>query len=78
MAAGDKYLDTAIGRAAWPIGVTMVGIHARAGREKISDNKVAHVMNSEVQRKYLTSVKRLITWYQDSRSDVLPSKKMVS
>ena len=30
--ANDCYIDIAIGRAAWPIGVTMVGIHARAGR----------------------------------------------
>lgn len=41
--------DLAIGRAAWPIGVTMVGIHARSGRAKIESSKVAHVMNSELQ-----------------------------
>ena len=74
--ANDCYIDIAIGRAAWPIGVTMVGIHARAGREKINDNKVAHVMNSELQRKYLTSVKRLMTYAQDKRTDVNPSKKV--
>ncbi|GMI27158.1 hypothetical protein TrRE_jg13165 [Triparma retinervis] len=74
--ANDQYIDIAIGRAAWPIGVTMVGIHARAGREKINDNKVAHVMNSELQRKYLTSVKRLMTYAQDKRKDVNPSKKV--
>jgi pre-mRNA-splicing factor 18 len=54
----------------------MVGIHARAGREKIGDNKVAHVMNSEKQRKYLTSVKRLMNYYQNTRIDVNPSKKV--
>eukprot|EP00545_Synedropsis_sp_CCMP1620_P011936 CAMPEP_0119016146 /NCGR_PEP_ID=MMETSP1176-20130426/11841_1 /TAXON_ID=265551 /ORGANISM="Synedropsis recta cf, Strain CCMP1620" /LENGTH=354 /DNA_ID=CAMNT_0006969479 /DNA_START=63 /DNA_END=1124 /DNA_ORIENTATION=- len=59
--AHDSYLDVAIGRAAWPIGVTMVGIHARSGRAKIEAANVAHVMNSELQRKYLTSVKRLMT-----------------
>ncbi len=76
VSANDVYLDVAIGRAAWPIGVTMVGIHARAGREKIADNKVAHVMNSEMQRKYLTSVKRLVSYYQGVRVDVAPSKKV--
>lgn len=48
--ANDAYIDVAIGRAAWPIGVTMVGIHARSGRAKIESSNVAHVMNSEMQR----------------------------
>jgi pre-mRNA-splicing factor 18 len=74
--AHDAYLDVAIGRAAWPIGVTMVGIHARTGRAKIESQNVAHVMNSELQRKYLTSVKRLMTYYQKKRVDVNPSKKV--
>ncbi len=51
--ANDAYLEMAIGNAAWPIGVTMVGIHARTGREKIFDRNVAHVLNDETQRKYI-------------------------
>lgn len=74
--AHDAYLDVAIGRAAWPIGVTMVGIHARSGRAKIESSNVAHVMNSELQRKYLTSVKRLLSYAQKKRTDVDPSKKV--
>ena len=74
--AHDSYMDMAIGRAAWPIGVTMVGIHARSGRAKIESSNVAHVMNSELQRKYLTSVKRLLTFDQKRRKDVNPSKKV--
>lgn len=74
--AHDSYMDVAIGRAAWPIGVTMVGIHARSGRAKIESSNVAHVMNSEVQRKFLTSVKRLLTFDQKRRKDVDPSKKV--
>jgi pre-mRNA-splicing factor 18 len=74
--AHDAYMDVAIGRAAWPIGVTMVGIHARTGRAKIESANVAHVMNSELQRKYLTSVKRLLTFEQNKRTDVDPSKKV--
>lgn len=76
--AHDAYLDVAIGRAAWPIGVTMVGIHARTGRAKIESQNVAHVMNSELQRKYLTSIKRLMTFAQTKRPDVHPSKKVIN
>ena len=77
VSAHDAYMDVAIGRAAWPIGVTMVGIHARSGRAKIESANVAHVMNSELQRKYLTSVKRLLTYAQKKRTDVDPSKKVL-
>jgi pre-mRNA-splicing factor 18 len=76
--AHDAYMDVAIGRAAWPIGVTMVGIHARSGRAKIESSNVAHVMNSELQRKYLTSIKRLLTFAQSQRPDIHPSKKVVN
>ncbi|KAL3807517.1 hypothetical protein ACHAXA_000093 [Cyclostephanos tholiformis] len=76
--AHDAYMDVAIGRAAWPIGVTMVGIHARSGRAKIESSNVAHMMNSEVNRKYLTSVKRLMSYAQKKRPDVHPSKKVMN
>ena len=62
--AGDWYLRMAIGNAAWPIGVTMVGIHARTGREKIFAQHVAHVLNDETQRKYIQALKRLMTFCQ--------------
>ena len=39
--AGNFYIQVSVGNAAWPIGVTMVGIHARSAREKISSNQVA-------------------------------------
>ncbi|KAJ9118951.1 hypothetical protein QFC24_005917 [Naganishia onofrii] len=57
-AANDAYLRLSIGNAAWPIGVTMVGIHERSAREKIGQDSVAHVLNDEVSRKYIQSVKR--------------------
>jgi pre-mRNA-splicing factor 18 len=76
--AHDAYLDLAIGRSAWPIGVTMVGIHARSGRAKIEAANVAHVMNSELHRKYLTSVKRLMTFAQKKADNVDPSKKVLN
>ncbi|XP_062066848.1 pre-mRNA-splicing factor 18 isoform X1 [Lepus europaeus] len=56
--ANDAYLQMAIGNAPWPIGVTMVGIHARTGREKIFSKHVAHVLNDETQRKYIQSGQR--------------------
>lgn len=46
------------------MGVTMVGIHERSAREKISSNTVAHVLNDETQRKYITGFKRLLTRHQ--------------
>ena len=43
--ANDMYLEMAIGNAPWPIGVTMVGIHARTGREKIFAQNVARILH---------------------------------
>lgn len=63
--ASDAYLQMAIGNAPWPIGVTMVGIHARTGREKIFSKNVAHVLNDETQRKYIQGLKRLMTKAQE-------------
>lgn len=62
--ANDAYLQMAIGNAPWPIGVTMVGIHARTGREKIFAQNIAHVLNDETQRKYIQALKRLMTQCQ--------------
>ncbi|TIA86903.1 hypothetical protein E3P99_03534 [Wallemia hederae] len=62
--ANDAYLRLSIGNAPWPIGVTMVGIHDRSAREKISNGSVAHVLNDEVSRKYIQSVKRVLTFAQ--------------
>jgi len=72
--AHEWYIKTAIGNSAWPIGVTMVGIHERSGREKLT--KVAHVMNNELSRKYLTSMKRLLSFAQSQADDVAPSRKV--
>ena len=47
--ANKHYLQLSIGKKAWPIGVTSVGIHMRTGREKIQINKTTHVMNNEQQ-----------------------------
>lgn len=64
--ANSAYLQMAIGNAPWPIGVTMVGIHARTGREKIFAQNIAHVLNDETQRKYIQGLKRIMTQCQIS------------
>ncbi|KAK1357456.1 Pre-mRNA-splicing factor 18 [Heracleum sosnowskyi] len=73
LAAMDHYIRMSIGNAPWPIGVTMVGIHERSAREKIHTSSVAHIMNDETTRKYLQSVKRLMTFCQ-RRYPTMPSK----
>ncbi|BGP27869.1 pre-mRNA-splicing factor 18 [Rhodotorula toruloides] len=74
--ANDAYLRLSIGNAPWPIGVTMVGIHERSGREKIYSNNVAHVLNDETSRKYIQSLKRLLTFAQAVRPPDDVSQKM--
>ncbi|XP_030960724.1 pre-mRNA-splicing factor 18-like [Quercus lobata] len=73
LAGMGHYIRLAIGNAPWPIGVTMVGIHERSAREKIYTNSVAHIMNDETTRKYLQSVRGLMTFCQ-RRYPALPSK----
>ncbi|WVQ93133.1 hypothetical protein IAU59_000197 [Kwoniella sp. CBS 9459] len=65
--ANDAYLRLSIGNAAWPIGVTSVGIHERSAREKIGQDNIAHVLNDEVSRKYIQAVKRILTFAQTIR-----------
>jgi len=74
--ASESYLKMAIGNAAWPMGVTMVGIHERAGREKIHTSNVAHCMNNEMSRKYIQGIKRIMTFCQHAYP-TFPSKMVV-
>ncbi|BCR86073.1 mRNA splicing protein PRP18 [Aspergillus chevalieri] len=63
--ANDAYLRLSIGKAAWPIGVTMVGIHERSAREKLhQSDQQAHILSDEVTRKYLQSIKRCLSFAQ--------------
>ncbi|KAJ5205060.1 uncharacterized protein N7498_005939 [Penicillium cinerascens] len=63
--ANDAYLRVSIGKAAWPIGVTMVGIHERSAREKLhQSDQQAHILSDEATRKYLQSIKRCLTFAQ--------------
>mmetsp|Transcript_31942 Transcript_31942/g.75888 ORF Transcript_31942/g.75888 Transcript_31942/m.75888 type:complete len:379 (+) Transcript_31942:44-1180(+) len=63
--AADQYILLSIGKAAWPMGVTQVGIHERSAREKIHSSEVAHILNDETQRKFIQSLKRLMTYAQN-------------
>lgn len=74
--ANDYYLRLSIGNAAWPIGVTSVGMHERASDSKLSTNKVAHVLNDENQRKWIQGVKRLMTFAQTRWPPADKSKAM--
>jgi pre-mRNA-splicing factor 18 len=62
------YMAVAIGNSPWPIGVTHVGLHERANRERIGFKKNsqgnAHIMNDEASRKYIQALKRLMTFVQ--------------
>ena len=62
--AADAYVSVSVGTQAWLIGVSQVGIHERAAREKVYQGKISHVLNDEVQRRYITSLKRLATFAQ--------------
>jgi len=62
--AHDKYIELAIGNAPWPMGVTMVGIHERSGRSRIFKSQVAHILNDDNTKKYLQSVKRIMSLVQ--------------
>lgn len=73
--ANDAYVRMSIGNAAWPIGVTNVGIHSRTGREKIFSQNIAHVLNDENSRKYIQAMKRLMT-YAQTKYSTDPSKSL--
>ncbi|KAL3452255.1 hypothetical protein BJX65DRAFT_175651 [Aspergillus insuetus] len=65
MDAGNAYLRLSIGKSAWPIGVTMVGIHERSAREKLHQgDQQAHILSDEITRKYLQSIKRCLSFAQ--------------
>ncbi|CAK7236719.1 hypothetical protein SCUCBS95973_009703 [Sporothrix curviconia] len=62
--ANDAYLRLSIGKAAWPIGVIMVGIHERSAREKLYGGDKGRAMTDDVTRKYVQSIKRCLTFAQ--------------
>jgi len=65
--AADTYYKMAIGNAAWPIGITGIGIHERSAHERIAVAEVGHILNDETQRKYIQAIKRLMTFVQKEK-----------
>ena len=61
--ANDSYLQMAIGNAPWPIGVTMVGIHARTGREKIFSQNVARILFLQYDHLVLTCTHSVVALF---------------
>lgn len=60
--ANHAYLQMSIGKATWPVGITMVGIHERAQKErKRQEMDGAHILTDDTTRQWLQSLKRLIT-----------------
>jgi len=55
----------------------MVGIHERSGRSKIYKSQVAHILNDENTKKYLQSVKRVMSLVQ-RLYPTSPSNQVVS
>jgi len=74
--ANDSFFKMSIGNSPWPMGVTMVGIHERSAREKISSSETAHVLNDDTQRKYIHAIKRLMSFHQKLYPTV-PSKSVM-
>lgn len=59
--ANQAYLKLSIGNVAWPIGIQNIGIHQRAADRKLT-SKSANIMINDRTRRWIVSVKRLITW----------------
>lgn len=58
--ANDKYIDLSIGNAPWPMGIAMLSITVKRNAPKVS-----HVLDEEMTRKWMQSLKRFITVSQE-------------
>lgn len=59
--AEESYMKLSIGNVAWPIGLIGVSIHARAKDSRLEQGQ-ANIMIDEETRKWITGVKRLVTF----------------
>lgn len=73
--ANDRYIDLSIGNAAWPMGLTMVGIHQRTGKSSVAPTQVAYILNDEITKKYLQSIRRILSFLQ-IRYNISPSQSV--
>lgn len=74
--ANAVYIKMSIGNAAWPVGVTAVGIHARSARERITGENneasgvdVAHILDDDDTRQWIIAIKRFITFAEAHLKD---------
>eukprot|EP01083_Nonionella_stella_P027208 74890_1 len=61
--ANNSYMRLAIGNAAWPIGGVHLGVEQLKVRQVLPSAK--HFMDDETQRKYLRSLKRVLTYVEE-------------
>ena len=76
-AALQLYLKLSIGDAAWPIGVSDVGIHARSNHTRIAqggNSDIANIMRDEQTRLWIVAVKRLVSYEQWALRSVCASR----
>jgi pre-mRNA-splicing factor 18 len=58
--ANDKYIDLSIGNAPWPMGIAMLSITVKRNAPKVS-----HVLDEEMSRKWMQTIKRFISVSQE-------------
>lgn len=62
--ATQSYLKLSIGNVAWPIGVVNVSIHSRSNQSRLHGKEEANIMISEEARRWITAIKRMITFME--------------
>ncbi|KAH3684062.1 hypothetical protein WICPIJ_004964 [Wickerhamomyces pijperi] len=64
--ATQSYMKLSIGNVAWPIGVVNVSIHSRSNQSRLHGKDEANIMISEETRRWITAIKRLITFMEEN------------
>ena len=54
--ANDKYIGLSVGKAPWPMGEAMLSIVVKKNTQKLS-----HVLDQEMTRRWMQGIKRIIT-----------------
>ncbi|MES1909285.1 MAG: hypothetical protein MHM6MM_002048 [Cercozoa sp. M6MM] len=64
VAAEQAYFDLSIGRSNWAQGVTQVGIHIRASRNRVMESNLKNPMDDPVMRRATQAIKTLVSTCQ--------------
>ena len=70
--ANDRYMDLSIGNAPWPLGIAMLSITVKRNGPHVS-----HVLSSEMSRKWMLVIKRLIAVSQELYPNLVDDYKKV-